>query len=555
MILLKITNLFYLFTFTVCINWANIAYRFTPVIEEVEVDESGLDKEELSKFISEVDKIKNGTSTKNYLQTKITPSNSVKQNFSSRFLKVDDVNTTVDQINNYEVPEFDESKPKKRLVNPGTKMIMSFEAIKNVIDCYMEDILTMILSDPMDIQFKYMFMTLNQIYMKIKSFDIYQIKFEPNEEQNILGIILPPINLTLFIKTALKMGFEFEGFVEAELLFTDLVLYLQFYDDPEHEFFKPRIKLMMNDFDVAKSILKLKATFKGISDKLIDSILYLFNSTITKALQSYIRTSFVEEGSLMLNFAIDSQYPSIISPLGDDLRMSTLMTREPLVSKEGLLLSLAGDIFSTNLYNELSYVPTSSENPLMEPMISEGNNLQIMLSETFIKKTLNNFLNKRLMQIDSLMTSYKFFIMDILNSTITVDSNGIGFTDVDLFLYTKKPEFDEKGISLNHDQIMKISIRVLISSFDLENSKLYLNITDLKILYWDDNFVTSFISTTINMFIHGIVKLFNDGNYDLPHINLNPNLSVSNIYATYGDKYIMINGKLDYNEPQVFYFI
>lgn len=543
MIIKKITVLLSLIVSHKCMLWDSLYSVPEPTIVE---DSSDLyDSKIVNEFVAEVERLKSNQGEFE-VQTIVNRTTSIEENVAKEYIKGQDPNELLKEMSNFTYSQYNGFKEESQVSKPGVKMLLSYESLINLINCFLPGLIAKVLENPMDVKFDYLNISLKNIFIQLTELDISAIQLAANLDKNILSILFPPIKLTLIINMILNMGVELSGNVTSDLELNNIIVSLQFYDDFESKFFKPRLRLMLNEFSVSDSVLNLVTTFPSMPSFLTDSIMYLFNNTIMDSLQNYVRSSFVEKGSLILNFLIDKKYPEIYNPIQSDIRISTLMTRAPTLTEQGLMLSMAGDIFSTNMYDEFKYFPTDSENTLMEPSLESEQNIQLLLSETFIKKTLNNYLNKRMMTIDSCFTSFKYYTLDVLNSTIVVDRYGISLNELDLHLFTEEPVYDEFGIATNVGTVKEISLSIMIDSLDLMNGTLYLKISNLKLINWGESFFTSILRMSMNAFSHMMVQLFKNGTYPFPKVKLKPGLRISSLGVTYGDQFIKINGKLDY---------
>jgi hypothetical protein len=545
----KIFVIFYLFTLSLSFNWSDIG--LAPAVERVEGTDENFKSSEVSSFIAEVEKLKQG---KSQLNANVNPNTNMKLKLAEKYLHNVDPNKAVEEMKHFNYSTFKGLKKSEDVANPGIKILLSYASIQNLISCYLPGLLDIILANPFDISFDYMNISLRQIYVQVQSLDIDKIQFTGNTEQNILHIVFPPLEVALIINTKLNMGAELSGYVKSNIKIDNLIVSGQFYDDFEKEFFKPRMKLMLNDFSVSDSVLNLDATFDNMPELLSQSIIDLFNGTILNALQGYIRNTFVNDGSKILNFLIDKKYDEVYNPFKNDLRVSTLMTRAPLVSSQGLILSMAGDIFNARFFDEFNYHPTPSDNTLMDPHLTSKENVQILLSKTFIRKILDNILNEKLIEVNIKFTNFKYVTLDILNSDVVINQSGISLNNLDVYFYAEKPQFDSDGNPTNQEAIKTINIQIKVQDIDITNGTFQLWFSNLKLFDWKSNIVASTLSKVSNFLSHTLLQIFKNGKYNLPHFNLKPGLSLSNIFVTYGDQYAMLNATLGYIDPGTLYY-
>ena len=512
-----------------------------------------IDEQDMIEYVVQIQKLKRA-SKKNVIG-EVTSSDFKRMEFVKEFFTDEDTNIILKKMDHYSIEELDPSAPQiSNIVNPGMNLMLSNEAILNLIKCYLPSLIMMSTSSPLDINFQIDFLTIHDILMIPLDIDENKITIRSEPLTNSLVLNFPIVNFQMEMKADFNMISTFSGFIKAEFQIQNLEIYLQFYQEQGKNFFKPRINLNLSEINVAESVMDLNASFEGMPDLLTNTVLSLFNGSIMTNLQNYIQRTFVEEGSLMLNFAIDQKYPLFYPLFGEDIQVSTLMTRKPLVYTGGMIFSLLGDQFDQRFVNEADFVPKRAENVIMRALPRGSYNSQFLLSEDFVRKTLTGFYTLRPMPMKSQYVSWKFFILDVPNCEISINSKGIKLKNINIHFYNQKPDTSSLTVKKGQYQ-MVLSITLTIDSFDVPKSKMYLRVDDLQVVNYDNSLLNNFIAKPINYLLNKIAKSLADGNYEFPKANLKAGLSLSEIIPSYNEGFLELNGSIHYQKPKLFYFI
>ena len=207
-----------------------------------------------------------------------------------------------------------------------------------------------------------------------------------------------------------------------------------------------------------------------------------------------------------MNFAIDQKYPNFYSLFGEHIRLSTLMTRKPLVYSGGMVFSFLGDQFDRRFVDEADFVPSLSNNVPMRALPKGSYNSQFLFSQDFVGKTLTGFYTLRPMNIDSSFTAWKFFILDVPNCQILIDETGITMNHVNIHFYNQLPDTSSLVIQKGGYE-MKLNITLRIDSFDVPNSKMFLKVKKIEAISFDSSVLQTLIAKPLNSLLRLISKI------------------------------------------------
>ena len=211
-------------------NWDKLID--SPDIKKIEVGEV-ITESDMIELLSRVENFKKSES--NGLVTNVKPTGVVREKFAEKFLKEEQPSKALENMNKYFIEKFDDSSAEIQNVNPGLNMILSYDAILKIIKCYMPIIVTSICSSPLDVNFVFDFLTINKIYVIPKNFDETTIQVQPDPTNNSINIVFPTIFFEMIMNTDFNMITKFSGNVKAEVWIKDLVVSLQFYEEPEKD--------------------------------------------------------------------------------------------------------------------------------------------------------------------------------------------------------------------------------------------------------------------------------------------------------------------------------
>ena len=487
------------------------------------------------------------------MTSNLTPEVEVKQDeqfkemMINKFLEHERVQGSSEELKKFSYQSYEESMEQKvTFVNPGIKMVLSRDALKNLVLGYVPLLLKMMLDGPLDLKYSVANLEMNQILVVINSMDISQINFQIDEKKNKLIILFPETVLTLYVTTILNLILPIKGCVTTKLNLKNFRIGLQFYRERHENFFKPRVLFSMGQISVEKSVEDLTAAFENIPQFLIDPILFIFDDLIKSCLQMYIHESFVHKGSLILNYLIDKKYPGVADIFKNNLRVSTLMTREPLITQKGLIFSMAGDIFNALQYKPEEYTPVMTNNSTMDPEADEVFNTQALLSASFVKKTIATFLSQFLGNLNVL--GYSHYKLKILEENISLDSNGITLDKLEVHFYTQKPEIDQFGQIEDSPNFKELSGSLLINYIDLNAGKISISITDLKAVNWGQSMISSLAQMSVNGLLHFLTKLFADGEYDIAQVDFEECFGVESIDIVYKEDFLLLRTNLTFED-------
>lgn len=428
--------------------------------------------------------------------------------------------------------------------NPGISGFIKKEAIERFKDIYLGVFLTYMLSEPLQIQYQYDPIFIEDIYIGLDKFNISEVEVVLDEDnQEVLFFIQEtPIQLILNTNIMVKSK-TLKGNIAGNFNIEPFILKFKFLDDPKNLYFKPRILFGMNRFKIANGTFDIKATFKNIPDFLLKFVLYLFENKIVKEIQNYIIESFVKESSDLLNWVIDMYYPSNLDLLGDDSRLDLRIVRPPLIKNDALHLEMLGEFFDIENYNDNAdnFVPTIQPTEMFVPAYAEDSNLGIAISEGMLVRTLQVLLNKRLIELPTYVYFYNQLKIDITTADVAIKDGVISIDRAKLFFYYIDENVDTRMVkNLLPKYIKQVSLKLTIDQYNLEKGFLSISVHDSVLIENDaeQHPWTYQIRSLLDYAVNQVLPKFTNGDYELYPVELNDGSSLSPILFNYENGFI-----------------
>lgn len=437
--------------------------------------------------------------------------------------------------------------------NAGLVAVVSKDALTILKDYIAPLLISRFMGLEIGIGYKFSHIVFQTVAVNIPSLDISQVEIEMVEEINALVLKFPVMIVELNFKVQIDLGTELEGTVYARQRVDNPKLLIQFFEDPgthEPNFYKPKIRLFIENLDLNKYKPKLKADIEYIPTKIFNAMLRMIRKKVFREIQDYMETPFIRDGSDILNWTIERKYPSIINPLKDDSYISMLITQRPRIRDDLLYIYAVGEFFHLSDVQQEHYTPSESPETVPIPIQIDEGNFKVGMSQTNLKKAIHTMMNQKVKKVEVAekwrIKKLKFLRINVMDSNMSIDEEGIHLEDMKLLFFEEDPKavFESEGRIVEVKWTKKINLSLAIDSYNIQTGLAIFRILKLKFFLEANNPIYNYCLQKANSLISWIVHQKINGKYEIKPFNPEQGISVKFHNIEYFPGVVFLEGKV-----------